>query len=126
MSSAPESPPASESIETFSVPEVAAALGIRDRDVRSLLSERSLIGIRRAGAGPTIPAAFLMTDADGDTVVVPGLRGTVIQLLDSGYTEAEAVHWLFRANDELDATPVDALRELRTHAVRRAAQALAF
>ncbi len=125
MSSTSHSGDETVEIEMLSVPEVAERLGVRDRDVRSLLSERSLLGVRRPGAGPAVPAAFLMPGEEGD-VVVPGLRGTVIQLADSGFEEAEIVDWLFRTNDELGETPITALRALRTHAVRRSAQALAF
>lgn len=114
-------------IEWWSIPEVAQALGVRDRDVRSMLSDRSLVAVRHEGRAPVIPAAFIVTDeASGDRTVVPGLRGTVILLADSGYEDHEIVAWLFRESDELGSTPLVALAELRTHAVRRAAQALAF
>lgn len=116
-----------DAIEWWSIPEVAAALGVRDRDVRSMLSDRSLLGVRREGRAPAIPAAFLLPDSDGEgAVVVPGLKGTIIQLADGGFNDAEIVSWLFRHNDELGSTPIEALCALRTHAVRRTAQALAF
>jgi len=114
-------------IEWWSIPEVAAALGVRDRDVRSLISDRSLVAVRRDGRAPTVPAALVVQDpASGHGVVVAGLRGTVTLLADSGLTDEEIVAWLFRDNDELGATPIEALLALRTHAVRRAAQTLAF
>lgn len=116
-----------DSIEWWSIPEVAAALGVRDRDVRSMLSDRSLLGVRREGRAPAIPAAFLLPSTDGEgSVVLPGLKGTIIQLADGGFDDAEIVSWLFRDNEELGSTPIEALCALRTHAVRRAAQALAF
>lgn len=115
-----------EAIEWLSIPEVAAALGVRDRDVRSLISDRTLLGIRRDGRAPTVPSAFLVREEDGSTAVVPGLRGTLIQLGNAGFDDEEIVGWMFRHNDELGSTPAQALVALRTHAVRRAAQALAF
>lgn len=118
---------AAPEIEWWSIPEIAQALGVRDRDVRSMLSDRSLVAVRRDGRAPVIPAAFVVTDASsGERAVVPGLRGTVIQLADSGYSDDEIVAWLLRVSDELGSSPLAALIELRTHAVRRAAQALAF
>lgn len=114
-------------IEWWSIPEVAAALGVRDRDVRSLISDRSLVAVRRDGRAPMVPAALVVHDAaSGHGVVVSGLRGTITLLADSGFADEEIVAWLFRDNDELGATPIEALVALRTHAVRRTVQTLAF
>lgn len=115
-----------EKIEWSSIPEVAAALGVRDRDVRGMISDRSVVAVRRGGRAPVIPSAFVIDDPDGGRMIVAGLRGSVIQLADAGYADDEIVAWLFRHNDELGTTPVQALIDLRTHAVRRAAQSLAF
>lgn len=123
----PGATPASVGLTLLSVPEVAAALGIRDREVRGLIADRVLIGIRRGGAGPRVPADLLVEgERPGERVVVPGLRGTIMQLSDAGFTDEEILGWLLRHNAELGSTPLAALIDLRTHAVRRAAQALAF
>lgn len=113
-------------IEWSSIPEVAEALGVRDRDVRGMISDRSVVSVRLGGRAPVIPSAFVVEDPEGGAMLVPGLRGSVIQLTDAGYTDDEIVAWLFRDNDELGSTPIQALLDLRTHAVRRAAQVLAF
>lgn len=110
----------------LTIPEAAAELGVRDRDVRSMISERALVATRHEGSAPRVPADLLTTDPEGRRVVVAGLRGTVTLLADSGFDDEEIVRWLFRPNDELGSTPIRALIELRTHAVRRAVQALAF
>jgi hypothetical protein len=78
-----------------------------------------------------VPADFIVpaepaNGGPGGPVVLAALRGTIIQLGDSGYDDVGTVRWLFTENDELDATPIAALRAGRVHAVRRAAQALAF
>lgn len=121
-----DGPQGEDAIEWWSIPEVAEALGIRDRDVRSLISDRTLVAVRHEGRAPQVPAELLVAEDGGRHVVVPGLRGTVIQLADAGYSDDEIVAWLLRPNDELGSTPAAALAALRTHAVRRAAQALAF
>lgn len=114
-------------VEWWSIPEMAEALGVRDREVRSLISERALVAVRHDGSAPQIPAAFVVSDEEtGAPGVLAGLRGTAIQLADSGYSDAEIIAWLFRDNDELGEAPIVALRAMRTHAVRRAAQSLAF
>ena len=55
-----------------------------------------------------------------------GLHGTLTLLFDCGFTEAEALRWLFTADDSLPGTPVQALAEHRRTEVNRRAQALAF
>ncbi|MFV0425744.1 MAG: Rv2175c family DNA-binding protein [Beutenbergiaceae bacterium] len=122
-----DEPPLDELTRWLSIPEAAQALGVRDRDIRSMVAEQTLLALRIGGGGPQIPASLLVPDPESDRFqVVPGLRGTVIQLLDAGFSDVEIVRWLLRPNDELDATPAQALAQLRTHAVRRSAQALAF
>jgi hypothetical protein len=47
-------------------------------------------------------------------------------LRDGGFTDEEAFEWLFRADDTLPGTPVEALRGNRHTEVTRRAQALAL
>jgi hypothetical protein len=68
-----------------------------------------------------IPADFLVDDR-----VVKGLPGTLTLLLDAGFTDAEAVRWLFTPDDSLPGTPARALAENRGTEVKRRAQALGF
>ncbi|ACQ80165.1 conserved hypothetical protein [Beutenbergia cavernae DSM 12333] len=114
----------------LSIPEAADLLGVEQRQVRSLVRDRRLVAVRRGSNDALgVPAAFLVTTTDDDgaaTRVLPPLRGSLIQLGDAGYDDAEAVRWLFTHEESLDARPVDALRAGRASAVRRAAQSLAF
>ncbi|UFU04820.1 Rv2175c family DNA-binding protein [Ruania halotolerans] len=118
-----------ESSRWLSLPEVADALDSRLRDVRDLVAERRLVAVRRgANRVWSVPEEFLASGEPGEPgyVVLSSLRGTVMQLGDSGFDDEEIVVWLFAPNEELDERPIDALRRGRTHAVRRAAQHLAF
>jgi Rv2175c C-terminal domain of unknown function len=45
---------------------------------------------------------------------------------DAGFSDEEAIIWLFTADDSLPGRPVDALREGRKTEIRRRAQALAW
>jgi excisionase family DNA binding protein len=110
----------SDDIELLTVPEVAERLGMPVGRVQRLLSEGSLAALRQEGA-LRVPAAFL----DGDQVV-KGLAGTLTVLRDAGFSDEEAIRWLFEPDDSLPGTPMDALRGNRTREVRRRAQALAF
>ncbi len=107
--------------EWVALPDVAQRLDIDVGRAKQLIRERKLVGIRR-GSGPVqVPAAFL---AAGD--VVKGLPGTLTLLADAGYSDVEALRWLFTADDSLPGTPIQALVENRGKEVKRRAQALGF
>lgn len=118
----------SEEQNWLSLPEVAEAIDVPLRTVRGYLRDRVLVATRRGENNAlAVPSDFLVTSPDSAAVVVlPSLRGTITMLADSGFADDEIVDWLLRDNDELATTPLASLREGRTHAVRRAAQALAF
>lgn len=104
------------------LPDVADRLGIPVGKVRRLLQERVLIGMRRGERKIlSVPEELLLGDQPlGD------LQGTLTVLLDAGFSDEEALRWLF-TDDNYPGTPVDALRTGRSKTeVRRRAQALAF
>jgi hypothetical protein len=68
-----------------------------------------------------VPAAFVQGDA-----VLKGLPGTLTLLADAGFSDDEALRWLFTPDDSLPGSPVQALVENRGTEVKRRAQALAF
>ena len=105
----------------LSVPEVAGRLGLPASRVKQLLRDRKLVAVQRPSGEFAIPAGFL----DGNQVI-QGLGGTLTLLFDCGFTETEALSWLFTADDSLPGTPVQALTEHRRTEVNRRAQALAF
>jgi Rv2175c C-terminal domain of unknown function len=105
----------------LSVPEVAGRLGLPVSRVKQMLRDRKLVAVQRPSGEFAIPAGFL----DG-TQVIQGLGGTLTLLVDCGFTETEALSWLFTADDSLPGTPVQALTEHRRTEVNRRAQALAF
>jgi excisionase family DNA binding protein len=100
--------------------QVADRLGVSAGRVRRLVQERALIGMRR-GKEFCVPAELLK-----DGAPLPELQGTLVVLADAGFTEDEALRWLF-TDDGYPGTPVDALRSgVGKTEVRRRAQALAF
>jgi hypothetical protein len=125
----------------LTVPDVADELGIDAGKVRRLLKERRLVGVRR-GEPPvlSVPAAFLVPvdaanpvadphgDADDDApvaraAVLASLQGTLSVLGDTGFSDAEAIVWLFTPDESLPGRPVDALRAGHPPEVRRRAPA---
>jgi len=108
----------------MSLPEVAEALNIRLRDVRTLVSDQRLLATRPTG--PLSISSDQLVDEDGTFTILGNLRGTLTVLFDAGFTEEEADEWLHREEPELGQTPMSALREGRHRAVRRIVAGLAF
>jgi hypothetical protein len=115
-------PPADAIVgDWLTIPEVAGRLGLPASRIKQLLRDRKLLAVRRPSGVLSVPAAFL----DGDQVV-RGLHGTLTLLLDCGFDDAEALTWLFTADESLPGTPIQAIAEHRGTEVNRRAQALAF
>jgi len=104
----------------LTLPDLVELLGAPTGKVRRMLEERSLLGIRIDGV-VKVPADFIV---DGEPL--GDLRGTVIVLGDSGFSDEEAMHWLLTHEESLGTTPIAALRSGRKAEVRRVAQSLAF
>ena len=105
----------------LTIPEVAAQLGLPSNRVKQYLRDRKLLGVERPDGSFGVPAAFL----DGDQVV-RGLHGTLTLLVDCGFTDVEAMRWLFTSDDSLPGSPIEAIAAHRCSEVNRRAQALAF
>ncbi|MFI2102138.1 Rv2175c family DNA-binding protein [Isoptericola sp. NPDC019693] len=110
--------------EWLTLPDVAEALGTEVSKVRGLVSERSLVGMKRGERNTfQVPAVFLVTD-DGAPHVLPTLRGTVLVLSDVGLDDTAVLRWLFEVEPTIGAAPIEELRAGRRAQVRRVAQAL--
>lgn len=107
-------------LEWLPLPDVAERLDLDVRQVRQLVAERQLLAVRRDGV-LHVPAAFVH-----DGRILKGLPGTLTVLADSGFSDDEALRWLFTEDSSLPGSPVQALRENRGTEVKRRAQALAF
>ena len=107
--------------EWLTIPEVAERLSLPVNRVKQLLRDRKLLGVRRPDGSFGVPAAFL----EG-SVIVRGLHGTLTLLFDCGFTDVEALRWLFTSDDSLPGSPIEAIAAHRCSEVNRRAQALAF
>ncbi len=104
------------------LPDVAEILDVSITKVHALLDERALLAIRIGERKiRSVPAEFLAGDR-----VVDSLKGTFAVLLDAGYSDEEAIVWLFTADETLPGRPIDALHAGRKTEIRRRAQALAW
>lgn len=102
----------------LTIEQAAELLGIPKGKVNRLLEDYSLVAVTREGK-PMIPAALIVS---GEPLAP--LRGTIIMLLDSGYSVEESIAWLFTYSEVLQQTPVQSLIEGKKSPVRRLAQML--
>ncbi|GCE75982.1 Rv2175c family DNA-binding protein [Cellulomonas biazotea] len=122
--------------EWLTLPDVAERTGLDVSKVRRLLQERKLVAVRRGEPRVlSVPAQFLVPGHlanpaqpttprdDAASTVLASLHGTLTVLADAGFSDEEAVTWLFTPDESLPGTPVDALRAGRKTEVRRRAQA---
>ena len=100
----------------LTVPDLVEILGEPVGRIHRLIEEHRLPATRRNGP-VQVPAAVLR---DGEPM--SEVRGTLLVLLDLGFTEDEAIDWLLGEDDALGTTPIDALRQGRKAEVRRVAQ----
>jgi hypothetical protein len=104
------------------LPDVATLLHTEVGKVRRMLQEHVLIGLRRGERKILCVPAELIKDG----LPLTDLQGTLIVLNDAGYSDEEALRWLF-TDDDYPGPPVDALRSgIGKTEVRRRAQSLAF
>ena len=108
-------------MELMTIPEVGAALGVNVTRVHQYLRDGQLVGVPGNGGGRAVPASFLC-----DGAIVKGLAPVITLLRDARYADEEIIDWLFRADDSLPGTPIEALRENRGTEVKRRAQAAGF
>lgn len=102
------------------IPDIAERFELKLSQVHRLVEERSLLA-RRIDGVLRVPEPFL-----GETEPLRELRGTILLLLDAGFSEDEAMTWLLGEEPSLATSPILALRAGRKSEVRRVAQALAF
>ena len=104
----------------LTIPDLVETLGLGVSKVRRLIEDRALLASRIDGVWQ-VPELFLR---NGEPL--PELRGTLIVLSDSGFSDEEAMNWLLGPEESLGTSPIEALRAGRKAEVRRIAQALGF
>ncbi len=108
-------------LELVTLDEAALALGVPVRRVTQLLSDGELVAVVNTDGGRRILADFLHNGA-----VVKALAAVIRLLRDAHYRDDEIVEWIFRPDDSLPGTPIQALRENRGREVKRRAQVAGF
>jgi len=114
----PDLPPDADLI---TLPDVAELLGLPITKVHQLIRDGKLITVPDAQGRRAMPRIFVAAGSP-----LKGLAGVITLLRDGGYSDAEVVAWLLRADDTLPGTPAQALAENRGTEVKRRAQAAGF
>jgi hypothetical protein len=118
----------------LTLPDVAERIGTDVGRVRRLVEDRHLLALRGDDGILRVPERFLVPAGEA-WEPIPALRGTLVLLADAGFSDAEAVRWLFtpdpslaRRGDPAEPAPrpVDALVAGQKSEIRRRAQALAL
>lgn len=104
----------------LTIPDLTEILGLKVSQVRRLIEDRSLLASRIDGVWK-VPALFIV---NGEPM--HELKGTLVVLADSGFSDDEAMHWLLTEEESLGVAPIAALLAGRKAEVRRVAQALGF
>jgi Rv2175c C-terminal domain of unknown function len=102
------------------LPEVAERLDLPVNRVHQLIRDRALLAVRRDGV-LCVPAELV-----AGKMVLKHLPGVLNLLHDAGYNDAEAMRWLYTADETLPGTPANALDTALATEVKRRAQALGF
>jgi len=104
------------------IPDIAEALDLKVTRVHNLISDGTLVALREPDTNVRkVPALFLSGDH-----VLESLKGTLVVLKDAGFSDEEAITWLYTADDSLPGRPIDALINGQKTEIRRRAQALAW
>lgn len=108
-------------IELLPMPEVAQLLGVKVSRAHQLVRDGHLVAVDNGNGARAVPAAFIQ-----DGAVVKSLPSVITQLRDAHYADHEIVEWLFREDDSLPGSPIDALRANRGSEVKRRAQVAGY
>jgi hypothetical protein len=108
-------------MELLSLPAAAEALGVPVTRVHQLIRDGHLVQVRDGDDVRCVPALLIQNGA-----VVKSLPSVITQLRDARFADEEIVEWLFREDDSLPGSPIEALRANRGSEVKRRAQVAGF
>jgi hypothetical protein len=104
----------------LTLPDIAERLEVPITRVQQMVREHALLAVRRDGV-LRVPVELV-----ANRNVLKHLPGVLTLLHDAGYTDEEALRWLFEPDDSLPGTPAQALAGNRATEIKRRAQALGF
>jgi hypothetical protein len=108
-------------MELLTFPAAAEALGIPVNRVHQYVRDGHLVAIPNDTGVRCVPALLLH-----DGGVVKALPSVITMLRDAHFADEEIVAWLFREDESLPGSPIEALRANRGSEVKRRAQVAGY
>lgn len=108
-------------MELLTFPAVAEALGVPVTRIQQYVRDGHLVAVRNDDGARCVPALLVQ-----DGGVVKSLHSVITMLRDAQFEDAEIVDWLFREDDSLPGSPIEALRANRGSEVKRRAQVAGY
>jgi hypothetical protein len=110
-----------ETMELLTFPDVAEALAVPVTRIHQYVRDGHLLEVRDASDARCVPALLVQ-----DGAVVKSLPSVITLLRDARFEDTEIVDWLFRDDDSLPGSPIEALRANRGSEVKRRAQVAGY
>jgi hypothetical protein len=104
----------------ITLPDLAERLEVPVTKVHQMIRDGALLAFRREGV-VRVPVELVASRN-----VIKHLPGVLTVLRDAGYSDEEALRWLYSPDDTLPGTPAVALSGNGATEVKRRAQALGF
>jgi hypothetical protein len=104
-------------VELLTFEAVGDSLGVPANRVHQLVRDGHLVAVRDDSGARCVPAECIQ-----DGAIVKYLHSVVTMLRDARFEDHEIVNWLFREDDSLPGSPIEALRANRGSEVKRRAQ----
>ena len=108
-------------MELLTFPAAAEALGVPVNRVHQLVRDGHLVAVSDGRGVRCVPALLVQ-----DGTVVKSLPAVITVLRDARLADTEIVDWLFRVDDSLPGSPIEALRANRGSEVKRRAQVAGY
>jgi Rv2175c C-terminal domain of unknown function/DNA-binding protein Rv2175c, wHTH domain len=108
-------------VELLTFPAVAEALGVPVTRIHQYVRDGHLVALRDDAGAKCVPARLLQ-----DGTIVKALPSVITMLRDARFEDSEIVDWLFREDDSLPGSPIEALRANRGSEVKRRAQVAGY
>jgi hypothetical protein len=108
-------------MELLTLPATADALGVPVTRIHQYVRDGHLVSVRDDGGTRCVPALLVQ-----DGAIVKALPSVITLLRDSDFADHEIVDWLYRPDDSLPGSPIEALRENRGSEIKRRAQVAGY
>jgi hypothetical protein len=108
-------------MELMTFPAVAEALDVPVTRVHQYVRDGQLLALRDESDVRCVPALLVQ-----DGAVVKSLPSVITLLRDAGFVDEEIIDWLYRVDDSLPGSPIEALRANRGSEVKRRAQVAGY